>query len=95
MVERIRQKRKLSVEALALHALSTGRYESFLVAAFLFDNRDLWFTRAEQFAKLCKEEENKTSVPEYDLVASEKLLPDSIQIIRRLLRDSFQKLLKF
>ena len=26
-----------------------------------------WFTRAEQFTKLCKEEENKNSVPEYDL----------------------------
>ena len=68
------KKRHLSVEDLALHALSTGRYESFLVAAFLFDNRDLWFTRAEQFANLCKEEENKNSVPEYDLVASKKVV---------------------
>lgn len=94
MVERIRQKRHLSVEDLALHALNTGRYESFLIGAFLFDSR-AWYFRTEQFAKLCKEEENKNSAPEYDLVASKKLLPDSIQIIRRLLRSSFQKLLKF
>lgn len=68
------KKRKLSVEDLALHALNTRRYESFLVAAFLFDNRDSWFTRAEQFANLCKEEENKNSVPEYDLVVSDKVV---------------------
>ena len=67
------KKRHLSVEYLALHALNTGRYESFLLGAFLFDNLD-WTTRAEQFAKLCKEEENKNSVPEYDLVASKKVV---------------------
>ena len=67
------KKRNLSAETLALYALRTKRYESFLEAAFLFDNLD-WFTRAEQFAKLCKEEENKNSVPEYDLVASEKVV---------------------
>ena len=67
------KKRHLSVEDLARHALNTGRYESFLIAAFLFDNLD-WFTRTKQFAKLCKEEENKNSVPEYDLVASEKVV---------------------
>ena len=60
------KKRNLSAETLALYALRTKRYESFLEAAFIFDNLD-WFTRAEQFAKLCKEEENKNSVPEYDL----------------------------
>ena len=60
------KKRHLSVEDLALHALNTGRYESFLIGAFLFDIR-VWYVRAEQFAKLCKEEENKNSVPEYDL----------------------------
>lgn len=60
------EKRHLSVEDLALHALNTGRYESFLIGAFLFDSR-AWYFRTEQFAKLCKEEENKTSVPEYDL----------------------------
>ena len=60
------KKRHLSVEDLALHALNTGRYESFLIGAFLFDSR-AWYSRTEQFAKLCKEEENKNSVPEYDL----------------------------
>lgn len=67
------KKRHLSVEDLALHALNTGRYESFLIGAFLFDSR-AWYFRAEQFAKLCKEEENKISVPEYDLVASKKVV---------------------
>ena len=67
------KKRNLSVEKLAHHALRTKRYESFLEAAFVFDNWD-WFTRSEQFAKLCKEEENKNSVPEYDLVASKKVV---------------------
>ena len=60
------KKRHLSVEDLALHALNTGRYESFLIGAFLFDSR-AWYFRTEQFAKLCKEKENKNSVPEYDL----------------------------
>lgn len=67
------KKRKVSVEKLANYALRTKRYESFLEAEFIFDNLD-WFTRAEQFAKLCKEEENKNSVPEYDLVASKKVV---------------------
>lgn len=66
-----KKKRKTSVEALALYALRTERYESFLSGAFVFDNLD-WFTRTEQFAKLCKEEENKTSVPEYDLCFTKK-----------------------
>lgn len=67
------KKRTFSVEALARHTLNTGQYASFLVSAFLFDNWD-WFIRAKQFAKLCKEEENKNSVPEYDLVASKKVV---------------------
>ena len=67
------KKRNLSVEKLAHYALKTKRYESFLEAAFVFDNWD-WFTRSEQFAKLCKEEENKILVPEYDLVASKKVV---------------------
>ena len=66
------KKRQLSVEASALRALRMGRYEYFITESFLFDK--YWFTRAEQFAKLCKEEENKISVPEYDLVASEKVV---------------------
>ena len=60
------KKRKVSVETLALYTLKTKKYETFLSSAFIFDNWD-WFTRAEQFAKLCKEKENKNSVPEYDL----------------------------
>ena len=67
------KKRNLPAETLALFALKAKRYESFLEAAFLFDNLD-WPTRAEQFAKLCKEEENKNSVPEYDLVVSDKVV---------------------
>lgn len=60
------KKRNLPEEALARFAFKSKRYESFLESAFFFDNLD-WFTRAEQFAKLCKEEENKILVPEYDL----------------------------
>ena len=69
------KKRHLSVEDLALHALNTGRYESFLIGAFLFDSR-AWYFRAEQFVKLCKEEEEKvkSKVPEYDLVVSDKVV---------------------
>ena len=67
------KKRKVSAETLALFALRTKQYETFLSAAFVFNN-SYWFTRAEQFAKLCKEEENKNSVPEYDLVASKKVV---------------------
>lgn len=69
------EKRVFSVEALALRALKVGRYEYFITSAFIFDS-SYWLTRAEQFAKLCKEKENenKNSVPEYDLVASEKVV---------------------
>ena len=68
-----KKRRSISVETLALFALKAKRYEAFLTAAFVFDNLD-WLTRAEQFDKLCKEEENKISVPEYDLVASKKVV---------------------
>lgn len=67
------KKRKVSVEALALHALRTERYESFLPRAFILDSL-VWYDRAEQFAKLCKKEENKISVPEYNLVTSEEVV---------------------
>ena len=67
------KKRRISVETLAHYALRTKQYETFLSAAFIFDNLD-WSTRAEQFAKLCKEKETKNSVPEYDLVASKKVV---------------------
>lgn len=67
------KKRRISVETLVLYTLKTKKYETFLSTAFIFDNSD-WLTRAKQFAKLCKEEENKNSVPEYDLVASKKVV---------------------
>lgn len=67
------KKRKVSAIKLAYYALRVGRYEAFLTGAFVFDNSN-WPTRAEQFAKLCKKEENKNSVPEYDLVASKKVV---------------------
>ena len=88
------KKRKVSVEKLALYALRTKRYESFLDAAFIFDNLD-WFTRAEQFAKLCKEEENKNSVPEYDLVASKKVVARFYPNNQTLSKGLLSKLLKF
>lgn len=67
------KKRKGSAIKLAHYALSVGRYEAFLTGEFVFDDSN-WFTRAEQFAKLCKEEENRNSVLEYDLVASKKVV---------------------
>ena len=67
------EKRVFSVEALALRALKVGRYEAFLTTSFIFDSL-VWYGRAEQFVKLCKKEENKNSVPEYDLVASKKVV---------------------
>ena len=60
------KKRIFSVEVLALRALKIGCYEVFLTTSFIFDSL-VWRDRAEQFAELCKEEENKNSVPEYDL----------------------------
>ena len=60
------KKRRISIEKAAHCAIVTRDYETFLTASFLFD-RLVWYDRAEQFAKLCKEEENKNSVPEYDL----------------------------
>ena len=60
------KKRNLSVETLAHDAVELNNYAIFMTEAFWFDSI-VWFTRARQFAKLCKEEENKNSVPEYDL----------------------------
>ena len=60
------EQRRISIEKAAHYAIITRDYEIFLTASFLFDSL-VWFTRAEQFAKLCKEEENKILVPEYDL----------------------------
>ena len=67
------EQRRISIEKAAHYAIVTRDYETFLTASFLFDNLD-WSTRAEQFAKLCKEKENKNLVPEYDLVASKKVV---------------------
>lgn len=67
------KKRKVSVEKLAHDAIESENYEIFMMSAFSFDEL-VWFARAEQFVKLCKEEENKNSVPEYDLVASKKVV---------------------
>ena len=67
------KKRKVSVEKLAHYAIESEDYEIFMMSAFSFDEL-VWFARAEQFAKLCKEEENKNSVPKYDLVVSEKVV---------------------
>ena len=67
------KKRNLSVETLAHDAVELNNYKIFMTEAFLFDSR-AWCFRTEQFAKLCKEEENKISVPEYDLVASKKVV---------------------
>lgn len=67
------KKRKVSVEKLAHDAVESENYEIFMMSAFSFDKL-VWFARTEQFAKLCKEEENKNSVPEYDLVASKKVV---------------------
>ena len=67
------KKRKFSVEKLAHHAIESENYEFFMMSAFSFDE-PVWFARAEQFAKLCKEEENKILVPEYDLAVSDKVV---------------------
>ena len=48
-------------------------YETFITGSFLIDSL-VWHVRAEQFAKLCKEEENKNSVPEYDLCFTKKVV---------------------
>ena len=67
------KKRNLSVETLAHDAVELNNYAIFMTEAFWFDSI-VWFTRARQFAKLCKEEENKISVPEYDLVVSKEVV---------------------
>ena len=69
------EKRKFSVEKLAHHAIESENYEFFMMSAFSFD-KPVWFARAEQFVKLCKEEEEKvkSKVPEYDLVVSDKVV---------------------
>lgn len=60
------EKRRISIEKAAHCAIMSRDYETFLTGSFLFDSL-VWHDRAEQFVKLCKKEENKNSVPEYDL----------------------------
>lgn len=67
------EKRRISIEKAAHYAIVSRDYETFITGSFLIDNL-VWYDRAEQFAKLCKKEENKNSVPEYDLVASKKVV---------------------
>ena len=69
------KKRKVSAIKLAHDAIESENYEIFMMSAFSFDEL-VWFTRAEQFVKLCKEEEEKVKfkVPEYDLVISDKVV---------------------
>lgn len=67
------EKRRISIEKAAHCAIVSRDYETFITGSFLID-RLVWYDRAEQFVKLCKEEENKNSVPEYDLVASKKVV---------------------
>lgn len=67
------KKRNLLVETLAHDAVELNNYKIFMTEAFWFDSI-VWCFRTEQFAKLCKEEENKTSVPEYDLCFTKKVV---------------------
>lgn len=67
------EQRRISIEKAAHYAIMSRDYETFITGSFLIDSL-VWYDRVEKFAKLCKEEENKTSVPEYDLVASEKVV---------------------
>ena len=67
------EQRRISIEKAAHYAIITRDYEVFLTASFLFDNL-VWLTRSEKFAKLCKEEENKNSVPEYDLLFAKEVV---------------------
>lgn len=69
------EKRRISIEKAAHYAIISRDYETFLTGSFLF-NSLVWYDRAEQFAKLCKKEEEKvkSKVSEYDLVASKKVV---------------------
>ena len=67
------EKRRISIEKAAHCAIMSRDYETFFTGSFLIDSL-VWYDRAEQFVKLCKKEENKISVPEYDLVASKKVV---------------------
>lgn len=67
------EKRRISIEKAAHCAIMSRDYKTFITGSFLLDSL-VWYDRAEQFAKLCKEEENKISVPEYNLITSEEVV---------------------
>ena len=67
------EKRRISIEKAAHCAIMSRDYETFITGSFLLDSL-VWYDRAEKFVKLCKEEENKNSVPEYNLVTSEEVV---------------------
>ena len=67
------EKRRISIEKAAHCAIMSRDYETFITGSFILDSL-VWYDRAEKFVKLCKKEENKISVPEYDLVASKKVV---------------------
>lgn len=67
------EKRRISIEKAAHYAIMSRDYETFITGSFLIDSL-VWYDRANKFVKLCKKEENKNSVPEYDLVASKKVV---------------------
>ena len=67
------ENRIISIEKAAHYAIMSRDYATFITGSFLFDSL-VWHDRAEKFVKLCKKEENKISVPEYDLVASKKVV---------------------
>lgn len=67
------EKRRISIEKAAHYAIMSRDYETFITGSFLIDSL-VWHVRAEKFVKLCKEEENKNSVPEYDLCFTKKVV---------------------
>ena len=67
------EKRRISIEKAAYYAIMSRDYETFITGSFLIDSL-VWYDRVNKFVKLCKKEENKISVPEYDLVASKKVV---------------------
>ena len=67
------EKRRISIEKAAYYAIMSRDYETFITGSFLIDSL-VWYDRVNKFVKLCKKEENKISVPEYDLVVSDKVV---------------------
>lgn len=67
------EKRRISIEKAARCAIMSRDYETFITGSFLIDSL-VWYDRAEKFVKLCKKEENKNSVPEYDLYFTKEVV---------------------